>query len=99
MVDQSKLLEYLNITRIKHQQEYAEKYPNLAPPQFSINFGKKYGKVIRQSGSSRSVHCFVDLSNGDLYKAATWKAPAKGVRGNISDDNPPIFGKDFYIKY
>jgi len=98
-MDESKLLEYVCLLGNKHKQEYAAKYPNLASPSFSVQFGKKYGKIVRQSGSQRSVHCFVDLSNGDLYKAATWKSPAKHVRGNIADENPPIFGKDFYLKY
>jgi hypothetical protein len=39
------------------------------------NPGQRYG---------RSVHAFVDLATGDLYKAAGWKAPAKGARGNIA---------------
>lgn len=30
-----------------------------------------------------SARFFVDLSNGDIYKTASFKAPAKGVRGNI----------------
>jgi hypothetical protein len=29
------------------------------------------------------VHSFVDKSNGDVLKAASWKAPAKHARGNI----------------
>jgi hypothetical protein len=32
------------------------------------------------------VHAFVDKTNGDLLKAAGWKAPAKGARGNLLDD-------------
>ena len=33
-----------------------------------------------------SVHAFVDKKNGDLYKATSWKAPAKGVRFNLFTD-------------
>jgi hypothetical protein len=29
------------------------------------------------------VHCFVDVTNGDILKAVSWKAPAKGARGNV----------------
>jgi hypothetical protein len=32
------------------------------------------------------VYCFVDKSNGDILRAATWKAPAKIARGNIYQD-------------
>lgn len=39
----------------------------------------------------RSVHAFVDITNGDIIKSAGWKAPQKGVnglavRGNLLDD-------------
>ena len=39
--------------------------------------------VMSAHGGGRSVHCFIDNLTGDVYKAAGWKAPAKGVRGNI----------------
>ena len=29
---------------------------------------------------ARSVHAFVDKKTGEVYKAASWKAPAKDVR-------------------
>ena len=45
--------------------------------------GRKYGKVIFAGTWQRSVHSFVDLSTGDLLKAAGWNAPAKGVRFNL----------------
>ena len=99
MIDESKLLEYVNKLYNEHKNYYAKNFPNLTPPTFSINFGKKYGKVIRDNGSQKSVHCFVDLSNGDLLKAASWKIPTKGKRGNITDENPPLQSGDFYIKY
>jgi hypothetical protein len=41
--------------------------------------------TVSQAGG-RSVHAFVDSTNGDLLKAAGWKAPAKGARGNLLDD-------------
>jgi hypothetical protein len=49
--------------------------------------GSRYYKVILESegGMSRSVYCFVDRNNGDIYKAASWNGPAKGVRGSIFD--------------
>jgi len=60
-------------------------YSNLVPDVYSVMYGQKFARVVRNGGdnSSRSVHCFVDLNNGDIYKAATWAAPAKHVRGNI----------------
>jgi len=36
--------------------------------------------------NQRGVHAFVDKNNGDLYKAKSWKSPAKGVRYNLVAD-------------
>jgi len=35
------------------------------------------------SSGSRSVHAFVDRMTGEVYKSASWKSPAKGVRYNL----------------
>ena len=57
--------------------------------QFGIEFepGSKYVKVVKiSSGGSRSVHSFVEKETGAIWKAASWKAPAKNfVRGNVFD--------------
>jgi hypothetical protein len=54
---------------------------------YIIESGRKYHKVIMVTeGGSRSVHCFVDQKTGDLYKSASWRAPAKGVRYNLLDE-------------
>jgi len=45
--------------------------------------GSKFYKIIMISHGSRSVYCFVDKRNGDIFKSAGWRAPAKGVRGSI----------------
>ena len=58
------------------------------------SLGKKYAKVFTmyQDGSSRSVHSFVDMDNGNIVKGS-WKAPIRGkdgklaVRGNIWADD------------
>lgn len=42
--------------------------------------GKKYHKIIMSAHGSRSVHAFVDKKTGEVYKSASWKSPAKGVR-------------------
>lgn len=64
--------------------------PNREGSTYSIINGRKYLKVVEanRDGSHRSVHAFIDKSNGDLIKAAGWKAPQRdkdglAVRGNI----------------
>ena len=55
--------------------------------KLSASVGGRYIKIISTSHSQDSVHCFVDGKNGDVLKAASWKAPAKHARGNIFDAN------------
>ena len=51
---------------------------------FTIESARKYHKVIMTTnGGSRSIHAFVDVKTGDVYKPASWKAPAKHVRFNM----------------
>ena len=51
---------------------------------YTVETGKKYHKVILvNGGGSRSVHCFIDKNTGEVYKSASYKAPAKGVRFDL----------------
>ena len=50
---------------------------------FTIDSGRKYHKVIMNACGNKSVHAFIDKKTGEVYKAASWKAPAKGVRFNL----------------
>ena len=44
-----------------------------------IKKGRKYYKVI----TDNSVHCFVDVKNGNVFKPASWNKPAAIVRYNL----------------
>ena len=55
--------------------------------KFEAVAGKKYYKIVQCEWSDthkeyrqRSVNSFVDKKTGEVYKASSWKAPAKGVR-------------------
>jgi hypothetical protein len=68
----------------KNLQHMSQNFPSLAVPAIHANDGRRYIKVIR----SDSVHAFIDKTNGDVLKPATWRAPAKHARGNIfHEDN------------
>ena len=46
--------------------------------------GRKYHKVFMHIGDRRdSIHAFIDKKTGEVYKPASIKAPAKGVRFNL----------------
>lgn len=68
-------------------------YTYSQPPQIRVySVGKKYAKLFafseRQgSYTPEGVYCFLDLTTGDLLKAATYKAPVPGKRGNIKEDD------------
>lgn len=54
-------------------------------------YGRRFTRIVQDNGTQRSVHAFVDMTNGDVIKAAGWKAPQKGkyglaVRFNLVDD-------------
>ena len=64
--------------------------------KFVYKTGKKFHKVYfleyqdaneyynRKAGyKAGSVHCFIDKKTGEVYKAASWKAPAKIVRYDL----------------
>ena len=51
--------------------------------EFTIESGRKYHKIMMSANGSRSVHAFVDKKTGEVYKSASFKAPANGVRYDL----------------
>ena len=60
--------------------------------KFKVKTGKKYYKIVqmnfdtfqdRNEYREGSVHAFVDKQTGQVYKPATWQAPAKHVRYDL----------------
>jgi len=60
--------------------------------KFRIQNGKKYYKIIQQDFDTfqdrneyrdGGVHAFVNKRTGEVYKAASWKSPAKHVRYDL----------------
>jgi len=72
------------------KEHYETRFPNLGIPEIKVYQGGKYYKVAKKDGSqnNESVWFFVDKEEGNIWKAASWKAPAKNFpRGNILTDN------------
>ena len=80
--------------------------------QLEIEEGRKYIKVwsylvngcfgLNEKVRGRSVWMFVDKNSGEVYKPASYKAPAKGVRYLVTQlaDNPHIcdaYGSFLYL--
>lgn len=73
----------------EHCRILRENYKKFSPngmSYFDVEEGRKYIKIVQINSPGKSVHCFVDKTTGDLYKAASWAAPAKGVRFNLLKD-------------
>ena len=74
----------LNITKYDYHQSCIE---DLKSGKCDYNFypetGRKYHKIIMDANGSHSVHAFVDKKTGEVYKSASFKAPAKGVRYDL----------------
>ena len=73
-----------------HQQQIAELKAGNCDYSFVIESGRKYHKIImvidngpNRVGPSRSVHAFINRKTGEVYKSASWKSPAKGVRYDL----------------
>lgn len=72
---------------------------------FWLTKGRKYNRLVQDTRDKvtgklfeqRSVAGFID-NEGNIYKAAGWKAPAKGVRGNLFTDSIATDGRGF-IRY
>jgi hypothetical protein len=68
--------------------EHYKQYQHVKPPTITCEPGRRYIRVVQNnSNGTRYVYCFIDITNGDVLKAASWKAPAKHARGNIFAPN------------
>ena len=76
-----KLAEY--VKNDYHSRGYNSEY------NVTVKKGRKYYKII----TDNSVHAFVDVNNGDVYKPASWNKPAKHVRFNLLQDPQDCFNK------
>ena len=67
-----------------HVRKIDELKNGILPIDYVIETGKKYHKLILvDSSANRSVHAFIDKQTGEVYKSASWKSPAKGVRYDL----------------
>ena len=101
----SKLVERLTENKVRNGYNYFDHY------EIDLVKGRKYTKLVRVEVSEKSgersgncVVCFVDNQTGDVFKPASWSAPAKHARGNV---NSPTNGMEaidaegfvYYLKY
>jgi hypothetical protein len=63
--------------------------------------GKRFFKICRSRDGVKPSYsyAFVDKGNGDIYKAASWAAPALHVRGNINDESGLDACEKYSVRY
>jgi hypothetical protein len=82
---QLKVREYCLMLCDALQQSHQRQYPNSGRNySYALISGRKYHKVMQcVDGQTESVHAFIDKKTGSVFKPASIKAPAKGVRFNL----------------
>lgn len=73
---------------------------------FVLEKGRKYHRIVQDTRNKetgemfnqRSVAGFID-NDGNILKAAGWKAPAKGIRGNIFNNPEKAIDQSGYVRY
>lgn len=96
----ARLNEWLDSCRQMIDQHYQDRFPNLTPDNLCIKEGKRYYKVCNFTPGDgvKSVFAFIakedfqtkgmgQVKKGDIFKPATWNAPAKHARGNLLNDD------------
>jgi len=98
----SRLTQYVDLVQSLADADHYRRVEGKGNPEMfddlrknvDYSIGKKYAKVFTmyRDGSSKSLHSFVDMGNGDIVKGS-WKAPIRdksgklAVRGNIWADD------------
>ena len=89
MIEHRLVQAYLQVLRDNTLESYQASGLTLAPPIYEARPGVKYTKIVATHGAmsnfQQSVHSFVDAA-GNVYKAASWRAPAAGVRYRLEQD-------------
>lgn len=80
--DNQTLQRWLAGAQEKINAYFAEYFKSSTPGKLSITTGQRYFRIVN---SDSGCFAFIDRLNGDVLKAASWKAPAKHARGNIFD--------------
>lgn len=74
-----------------HTSSIAKLKQGISDYEYVIESGRKYHKIVMIARGTRSAHAFVDKKTGSVYKSATWKAPAKGERYNLMNEESREF--------
>lgn len=83
MIDKAVVNEYVHAIEIAQAAYYGERYPTLDIPVVYVEYGRRFARIVQERGQ-RSVHAFVDMTNGDVLKSAGWSAPQRTRDGKLA---------------
>mgnify|MGYP003304969671 CR=1 FL=1 len=67
-----------------YSRVWENSYPDCSAKVYFLQYQDANEYYNRKAGyTAGSVHCFIDKKTGEVYKAASWKAPAKIVRFDL----------------
>jgi hypothetical protein len=92
------VIKFVNDWSKLRDSYYMKNYPALIVEPLLTIPGKRFIKVTE---NGRSVMAFIEIATGDIYKPASWAAPAKHVRGNVFSDKNGMEAVDgpYSIRY
>lgn len=91
------LLAFIADVQFKIDKDHEEQgFHDFMKVNVEYSVGRKYIRIIR-ADTHKSVYCFCDFG-GNLYKAAGWAGPAKGIRGTLKSvaERGGINAQEFY---
>ena len=78
----------LAIIKAMRESYFAANYPSLKAERVTAALGSRYIKLVVMNHDDTkvaSVFGFIDRATGNMLKATSFNAPAKGVRANVFD--------------
>lgn len=95
------LEKFLELYQARLDEYYSTRFPTLPREKIIAMRGSRFIRLVRTNDEDtrRSAQGFVALADGetkflgrykqgDIFMAASWKAPAKHARGSIFADDP-----------
>lgn len=82
---QTALTQFTAAVQTMLDAHYGPNY-SLGHTAVTVEPGRRYTRLYTVRKGHSHIYCFID-QNGDILKAASYKAPAKHARGNIFSDD------------
>lgn len=84
------IAKFVELVNERYKSVYCARFPHLieCDAHMAVGGGRKYAKVFNyEYGKKRSIFAFVCKETGNIYKPAGYNAPAKGMRGNVMNED------------